>query len=79
MDTIRINCIIGTQYCDIDANEMECAGHKGPCFELVQDSVVLGTICKTVEGVYIIIGHTELSRDDIDAIGEQIDAELSSF
>lgn len=79
MYTIRINCIIGTQHCDIDADEIECGGHKGPCFELVQDSVVLGTICKTGGGVYKFIGRTELSRDDVDVIGEKIDAELSSF
>jgi hypothetical protein len=59
--------------------EIECPGHKGPCFGLIQESITIGKICKTVEGTYTIIGHTELSRDDIDAIGEQIDTELSSF
>ena len=79
MDPIKINCGLGSQQCDIEANEIECSGHKGPCFELVQDSIVLGKICKTVDGIYIVIGHSDLTRDDIDAIGEQIDAELSSF
>jgi len=79
MDPIKINCQVGSQQCDMEAREIACAEHKGPCFELVQDSIVLGTICKTVEGVYIIVGHSGLTRDDIDGIGEQIDAELSSF
>lgn len=79
MDPIKINCQVGLQQCDIEAIEIECSEHKGPCFELVQDNTVLGKICKTVEGIYIVIGQSDLTRDDIDAIGEQIDAELSSF
>ncbi|SEO08758.1 hypothetical protein SAMN05192574_105255 [Mucilaginibacter gossypiicola] len=79
MDTIRINCIIGSTHCDIVASETELPEHKGPCFELRGDNLSTLTICKTVEGNYIHIGQTELTQDDIDAIGEQIDGELSSF
>lgn len=73
MDPIKINCNIGSRQCDIYANEIECSGHNGPCFELLRDSVVLGRICKTVNGMYIHIGHSDLTQDDLDAVGEQID------
>lgn len=79
MDPIKINCQIEAQRCDIEAMETECSDHKGPCFELIQERITIAKICKTVDGIYVIIGHSELTRDDIDAIGEQIDTELSSF
>jgi hypothetical protein len=79
MDPIKINCQVGAQRCDIEARELNVPVIKDPCFELIKDNAMIGRICKTVDGIYTIIGHTELSRDDIDAIGEQIDAELSSF
>jgi len=76
MDPIKINCQVSSQQCDMEAREIACAEHKGACFALVQDSIVLGTICKTIEGAYIIVGQSGLNRDDTDGIGEQIDAEF---
>jgi hypothetical protein len=76
MDKFHINCRIGDEYYDIDANVDIIPDQPGPCYMLTRDGEFLAHICKIKGTQYAALGETTLQIEEIQAIGQQIDEQL---
>jgi hypothetical protein len=77
MKTINISCSVGNRRCDLVAEKKKLIGMDGYCYWLTRNGEFIGAICKETNGNWQSVEETSLTKDDIDSIGEQIDAVLN--
>lgn len=78
MDPFKITCVVAGEECDLMARSKKFSQYKGQaCYALTRDNIFLEYICRDPSGEYKSVSEGSLTSDDIDAIGEQIEAYIA--
>ncbi len=76
MDILIIRCRIADEVCDIMARPTLLSEYPGQiCYQLSKDNELIGYVCQDKQGKFKGAGSYNLTPDDIDAVGEQIEAQ----
>jgi hypothetical protein len=75
---IQIKCNIANEASNIEAQFNHDYNTAGAHYILLKNGETIGSICRYPDGHYYSTGVTNLSQEDIDAIGDQIDLKTDS-
>jgi hypothetical protein len=75
---IQIKCNIANEATDIEARFNPDYNNAGAHYILLKNGEQIGSIGRYPNGKYHSIGETNLSQDDVDVIGDQIDLKTDS-